>query len=54
MGWELEGVKKPFLAQLPALGWTHIEGSLESPAVTGRANFVEVILKACCASNCAP
>jgi type I restriction enzyme R subunit len=43
MGWELEDVEKPFVAQLQALGWTHVEGSLDDPAVTGRANFAEVI-----------
>ena len=36
-------VEKPFVAQLQALGWTHIEGSLDDPAVTGRASFAEVI-----------
>jgi len=43
MGWELEDVEKPFVTQLVALGWTHIEGSLDDPAVTGRASFAEVI-----------
>lgn len=43
MGWELEDVEKPFVAQLLALGWTHIEGSLDDPAVTGRTSFAEVI-----------
>jgi type I restriction enzyme R subunit len=43
MGWELEDVEKPFVAQLQALGWAHIEGSLDDPAVTGRASFAEVI-----------
>ncbi len=43
MGWELETVEKPFVAQLQALGWTHIEGSLDDPAVTGRTGFAEVI-----------
>lgn len=43
MGWELEDVEKPFVAQLQALGWTHIEGSLDDPTVTGRARFSEVI-----------
>lgn len=43
MGWELEEVEKPFVAQLLALGWDYIEGSLDDPAVTGRANFTEVI-----------
>lgn len=43
MGWELEDVEKPFVAQLQALGWTHVEGSLDTPAVTGRTSFAEVI-----------
>jgi len=43
MGWELEDVEKPFVAQLQALGWTHTEGSLDHPATTGRTSFAEVI-----------
>ncbi|CCN23604.1 type I restriction endonuclease subunit R [Bordetella bronchiseptica] len=43
MGWELEDVEKPFVAQLQALGWTYTEGSLDIPAATGRSNFTEVI-----------
>jgi type I restriction enzyme R subunit len=43
MGWELEDVEKPFVAQLQALGWTHIEGCLDDPAITGRVSFAEVI-----------
>ena len=43
MGWELEDVEKPFIAQLRSLGWTHIRGSLEDAAITGRSNFTEVI-----------
>lgn len=43
MGWELEDVEKPFVAQLQALGWSHIEGSLDDPAATGRTSFPEVI-----------
>ncbi len=43
MGWELEDVEKPFVAQLHGLGWVHIEGSLDNPAVTGRTNFAEVV-----------
>lgn len=42
MGWELDDVEQPFIAQLQGLGWTHIEGSLDIPAVTGRNNFAEV------------
>ena len=43
MGWELEDVEKPFVAQLQGLGWSHAEGSLDDPAVTGRTGFAEVI-----------
>lgn len=43
MGWELEDVENPFVAQLQALGWSHIEGSIDDPAVTGRTSFAEVI-----------
>ncbi|PLK49337.1 type I restriction endonuclease subunit R [Uliginosibacterium sp. TH139] len=43
MGWELEEVEKPFVAQLQGLGWTHVAGSLDDPAVTGRTSFAEVI-----------
>lgn len=43
MGWELEDVEKPFVAQLEGLGWTHIEGSIDDPAVTGRGSFAEVV-----------
>ncbi|WP_024303213.1 type I restriction endonuclease subunit R [Pseudogulbenkiania sp. MAI-1] len=43
MGWELEDVEKPFVAQLQTLGWDHVEGSLDDPAVTGRTSFAEVI-----------
>ena len=46
MGWELEDVEKPFVSQLEAVGWTHVEGSLDDPAVTGRASFGEVIQEA--------
>lgn len=43
MGWELQDVEMPFVAQLQGLGWSHIAGSLDDPAVTGRASFAEVI-----------
>lgn len=46
MGWELYDVEQPFVAQLQGLGWTHIEGSLDIPAVTGRNTFAEVIQEA--------
>lgn len=43
MGWELEDVEKPFVAQLQGLNWQHTEGSLDDPAITGRNSFSEVI-----------
>lgn len=43
MGWELDDVEKPFVTQLQALGWAHIEGSIDDPSVTGRTGFAEVI-----------
>ncbi|HAZ60162.1 MAG TPA: restriction endonuclease subunit R [Gammaproteobacteria bacterium] len=43
MGWELEDVERPFVAQLQALGWVYTEGSLDTPALTGRSSFTEVI-----------
>lgn len=46
MGWELDDVEKPFVAQLQALGWDYIEGSLDDPEVTGRTGFAEVIQEA--------
>lgn len=43
MGWELDDVEKPFVAQLQALGWAPTVGSLDNPATTGRRSFTEVI-----------
>jgi hypothetical protein len=43
MGWELEDVEKPFAAQLQALGWSYVEGSLDDPGATGRSSFAELI-----------
>lgn len=43
MGWELDDVEEPFVAQLQALGWAYNAGSLDDPAVTGRTSFAEVI-----------
>ena len=43
MGRELEDVEKPFVAQLQSLGWAYTEGSLDTPALTGRSTFTEVI-----------
>jgi type I restriction enzyme R subunit len=43
MGRELEDVEKPFVAQLQTMGWSHIAGSLDHSAATGRTTFAEVI-----------
>ncbi|SFN28523.1 type I restriction endonuclease subunit R [Dokdonella immobilis] len=43
MGWELTAVEKPFVEQLMTMGWRYVEGGLDSPVRTGRANFTEVI-----------
>jgi len=43
MGWELETVEKPFVAQLVGMGWRHIQGDIDDPAVTGRARFAQVV-----------
>lgn len=43
MGWELDDVETPFVAQLQALGWTYKAGSIDDPAITGRSSFTEVI-----------
>jgi type I restriction enzyme R subunit len=51
VGWELEDVEKPFVAQLQGLNWKHIEGSLDDPAVTGRNSFSEVIQRAALAER---
>lgn len=51
MGWELEDVEKPFVAQLQGLNWTHTEGSLDDPAITGRSSFSEIIQRAALAER---
>ena len=43
MEWELTEVEQPFVQQLQGLGWTHMAGSLDDPAATGRSSFAEVI-----------
>ena len=43
MSWELSEVEKPFVAQLVGMGWRHIEGDIDDPAVTGRARFAQVV-----------
>lgn len=46
MGWELEHVEKPFVAQLEALGWTYMAGSLDDPRDSGRTTLSEVLQEA--------
>lgn len=46
MGWELDDVETPFVAQLQGLNWKHTEGSLDDPGVTDRSAFSEVIQRA--------
>lgn len=43
MGHELQDVEQPFVAQLQALGWTAVAGSLDDPGATARAGFAEVV-----------
>lgn len=43
MGWELEEVEKPFVAQLVGMGWSYLEGCIDNPVVTDRSSFSEVI-----------
>lgn len=43
MGWELEDVEKPFVAQLQKLGWNFVAGSIENPEVTARPSFTDVL-----------
>lgn len=43
MGWELEEVEKPFVLQLKQLEWTHIDGDIDDPTITGRTNFTEIV-----------
>ncbi|PRY64802.1 type I restriction enzyme R subunit [Vreelandella songnenensis] len=43
MGPEWQLSEQPLIAQLQAMGWSYIKGSLSDPAVTGRASFTEVV-----------
>lgn len=43
MGYEIEHVEKPFIAQLQALGWSYVKGNLDNPHLTERSSFAEVI-----------
>ncbi|WP_421621737.1 type I restriction endonuclease subunit R [Alkalilimnicola ehrlichii] len=42
---EYTDVEKPLIDQLVGLGWTHVCGSLEDPAVTQRQGFADVIME---------
>jgi very-short-patch-repair endonuclease len=52
MGWELEDVEKPFVAQLQALGWRMSKAASTTPRVTGRTSFTEVIQEAVLRRSC--
>ena len=43
--WEYDFVEKPFCEQLQKMGWTWIEGDVDVPELTERANFRDVLLK---------
>jgi type I restriction enzyme R subunit len=43
--WEYELVEKPFCQQLHKMGWQWLEGDVDVPELTERANFREVLLK---------
>ncbi|MDY0041602.1 MAG: type I restriction endonuclease [Desulforhabdus sp.] len=42
--WEYNLVERPFCEQLKTMGWSWIEGDVDVPELTERANFNEVIL----------
>ena len=43
MGPEWQLSEQPLIAQLEAMGWSYIKGSLDNPAATGRESFAEVV-----------
>src|SRR4051812_6577396 len=43
--WEYTLVEKPFCQQLERMGWQWLEGDVDVPELTERANFREVLLK---------
>ncbi|MGQ7289194.1 type I restriction endonuclease subunit R [Vreelandella venusta] len=43
MGPEWQLSEQPLIAQLEAMGWTYIKGSLDDPSATGRESFAEVV-----------
>lgn len=46
MGPELELVERPFIAQLEAMGWQYLAGTLDDPYATKRMAFTEVVQEA--------
>ena len=45
-GTELTEVELPLIRQLVGLGWQHVTGSKDTPSVTERESFREVLLTA--------
>ena len=43
MGWELEDVEKPFVAQLQARGWPRVEGSVDDHTITDRVRVTPLL-----------
>jgi type I restriction enzyme R subunit len=43
MGWELEDLERPYIAQLLAQDRTQIEAGLDNPAVTGRIRVTPLL-----------
>lgn len=43
-GPEYDRVEKPFLDQLVSMGWKHTTGSVDSPTISGRDTFREVLI----------
>ena len=43
--WEYDLVERPFCQQLQTMGWEWLEGDVDVPELTERANFTEVLLK---------
>ncbi|HEY0488468.1 MAG TPA: type I restriction endonuclease subunit R [Telluria sp.] len=42
----MEQVERPFIEQLIAMGWRHVVGDLDKPALTGRASFSDLVQEA--------
>ena len=41
---ERTAVEMPFVKQLQIMGWSHVEGDIHVPYLTGRQSFREVLL----------